>query len=108
MKGKILNKTILNRELAVYLPDHYDTSDKIYPVIYVQDGDTFQKLFSKIMVDIEANTILKEHVIVAITPENRLDEYTPWSARANSDRFPDFGGKGDNYLEFLGMIFHVL
>ncbi|MBW7460239.1 alpha/beta hydrolase, partial [Paenibacillus sepulcri] len=32
---------------------------------------------------------------------NRLDEYTPWPAKALSEQFADFGGKGFGYAAFL-------
>lgn len=104
MKGKILSRTIFERDIFVYLPYTYDRTDKIYPVVYVQDGDTFQKIFNEIIVDMEEhllNESIEEHIIVGIFPVNRLNEYTPWTAKANDKKFPDFGGQGDKYLEFL-------
>lgn len=37
-------------------------------------------------------------MLIGIEPKNRLDEYTPWPAASLSDQFPDFGGKGADYL----------
>lgn len=104
MKGTILTRIAFEREIFIYLPDGYDMSDKKYPVVYAHDGDKFIKFLSRIIDEIEegfANKSLEEHIIVGITPLDRLNEYTPWHAKANHERFHDFGGQGDAYLEFL-------
>lgn len=104
MKGQIQKIIIDERELFIYLPDGYDTSDRLYPVIYVQDGDTFQTIFTQIIDYLESeveNGSLGKHIIVGITPFDRLDEYTPWPAKANHKKFHDFGGQGDKYLNYL-------
>lgn len=104
MQGEIRKRTILNREVFVYLPNTYHGLDKTYPVIHMQDGDMFESLFCEIIPEIEnevQNKLLEEHIVVGMKSFNRLDEYTPWCAKANDKRFPDFGGKGKEYLEFL-------
>lgn len=104
MKGKILTRTILEREIFIYLPNGYDISDKKYPVVYAHDGDKFIKFLGGIIDEIEEgfmNEYLEEHIIVGVTPFDRLNEYTPWAAKANHERFHDFEGEGDKYLEFL-------
>lgn len=104
MKGRILTRTVCNREIFVYLPNSYDTSDKKYSVVYAHDGDKFIKFLSGIIDEIEEKFIngsLEEHMIVGITPFDRLDEYTPWAAKSNHERFHDFEGQADKYLDFL-------
>lgn len=104
MKGTILTRTAFEREIFIYLPDGYDMSDKKYPVVYAHDGDKFIKFLSKIIDEIEEgfeSKSLEEHIIVGITPFDRLNEYTPWPAKANHERFHDFEGQGDEYLDFL-------
>ena len=104
MKGNILTRTAFEREIFIYLPSGYDMSDKMYPVVYAQDGDKFIKFLGGIIDEIEEgfeNGFLEEHIIVGITPLDRLNEYTPWPAKANHERFHDFEGQGDEYLEFL-------
>jgi len=104
MKGRILTRTVLGRETFIYLPDGYDISDKRYPVVYVHDGDKFKKFLSGIINEIEENFVngsLDEHIIVGVTPFDRLNEYTPWTAKSNHERFHDFEGQGDEYLELL-------
>ena len=104
MKGRILTRIVFQREIFIYLPDGYDICDKKYPVVYAHDGDKFIKVLSEIIDEIEEgfiNKSLEEHIIVGVTPFDRLNEYTPWKAKANNERFHDFGGEGDNYLDFL-------
>lgn len=104
MRGKILTRTVFHREIFIYLPDGYYISDKKYPVVYAHDGDKFRKFFSGIIDEMEdkfKNKSLEEHIIVGITPFDRLNEYTPWVAKSNHERFRPFEGKGDEYLEFL-------
>lgn len=104
MKGRILTRIVFQREIFIYLPDGYDIWDKKYPVVYAHDGDKFIKVLSEIIDEIEEgfiNKSLEEHIIVGVTPFDRLNEYTPWKAKANHERFHDFGGEGDNYLDFL-------
>ncbi|OOM75888.1 putative esterase [Clostridium puniceum] len=104
MKGIILTRKVFDREIFIYLPHRYDISNKKYPIIYVQDGETFREVFTKIIDDLEVkfeNKSLEEHVLVGITPIDRLNEYTPWFSKALNERFHDFKGQADEYLKFL-------
>lgn len=104
MRGRISTRTVFNREVFIYLPDGYDISDKKYPVVYAHDGDKFRKFLGEMIDEIEdkfENKSLEEHIIIGITPFDRLNEYTPWAAKSNHERFHPFEGKGDEYLEFL-------
>lgn len=104
MKGTMIEKTVCGREIFIYLPQSYDKSDQLYPVIYVQDGNTFQTILNQIIEELEEesqNPTMEEHIIVGITPIDRLDEYTPWYAKANHEKFHDFGGQGNKYLKYL-------
>ncbi|WP_243140811.1 alpha/beta hydrolase [Candidatus Galacturonibacter soehngenii] len=104
MKGTIIEKVVDDREIFIYLPPSYDTSDRLYPVIYIQDGNTFKAIFDQIIDELEKNAqnqSIDEHIIVGITPIDRLNEYTPWYAKANHEKFHDFGGQGDKYLKYL-------
>ncbi|WP_143318293.1 alpha/beta hydrolase-fold protein [Clostridium sp. HBUAS56017] len=104
MRGLILEKVVLDREVFIYLPEGYKTNDKKYPVIYVLDGDKFKKIFNELIDYIEDEFLkrsLEEHIIVGITPKNRVNEYTPWFSKALDKRFQDFKGNGGEYLDFL-------
>lgn len=104
MKGIILIRKVFNREICIYLPNGYDISDRKYPVIYIQDGDEFEKILIKLVDYIEEKFLdrsLEEHILVGVTPIDRLDEYTPWFSKSLNERFHDFRGQADNYLEFL-------
>lgn len=93
------------RKIWIYLPPDYSTSNKNYPVIYMQDA---QNLFNDATsfsgewkVDEILNQLFAEGqpdaIVVGI--ENggteRLNEYSPWKNAKYG------GGKGDAYTEFL-------
>lgn len=93
------------RKIWIYLPPDYSTSNKNYPVIYMQDA---QNLFNHATsfsgewkVDETLNQLFAEGqpdaIVVGI--ENggteRLNEYSPWKNAKYG------GGKGDAYTEFL-------
>lgn len=92
-----------DREYFVCLPASYLHGDKRYPVVYAQDGDrllpVLEDMFDSATGTIEENG--REHIIVGVIPQSRLNEYTPWPAPALTDGVPAFGGWGEQYLDFL-------
>lgn len=107
MKGKIVREKFEGRELLIYLPQTYETDSKKYPVVYVHDlGDVFDPAKSEALYELErmfADGSLLEVILVGVESKNRMDEYTPWFAKALSTpyNYGDFGGKGGEYLSFL-------
>lgn len=94
------------RRIWIYLPPDYETSDKKYSVIYMQDG---QNLFDQSTsfsgewdVDETLNQLFFEGkydaIVVGIDNggETRVDEYSPWI----NETFHK-GGEGDAYVDFL-------
>ncbi len=97
-----LNRT---RRLYIYLPPDYETTDRTYPVMYMQDGQNLFDLHTSFSgeweVDESLNTLFENGddgiIIVGINNggEHRIDEYTPWS-------HPQYGGgQGDAYVNFI-------
>lgn len=82
----------------VCLPESCLLEDRRCPVAYVQDGDRFLPVLE----DMLTTGKIKEfkHIIVGITPQNRLNDYTPWPS-PGLDGMQAFGGAGDMYLQFL-------
>lgn len=104
MRGLILEKIVFGREIFIYLPPGYNTNDEKYSIIYAQDGDKFRGIINNIVDYMEEeflNGVFEEHIIVGITPIDRLCEYTPWFSKALNEKFHDFDGKADDYLDFL-------
>lgn len=105
MNGTLVMESFEGRELFIYLPPSYETSRAKFPVVYVQDGGyLFDPRQNHSLVRLErmfAHGELGELLLVGIEPKNRLDEYTPWYAKALSDKYADFGGQGFRYLSFL-------
>lgn len=91
-----------DRDYFVCLPASYLYGNKRYPVVYAQDGDRLLPVLEELFDS--ANGIKedgREHIIVGVTPRNRLDDYTPWPAPALTDSVSAFGGLGEQYLDFL-------
>ncbi|MFK7776089.1 MAG: alpha/beta hydrolase-fold protein [Saprospiraceae bacterium] len=94
-----------NRKIWIYLPPDYDTSQKDYPVLYMQDGqnvfDAATSFSGEWEVDESLNQLFDDGdygvIVVAIANggSHRVDEYSPW---INSNYG---GGEGDEYLEFI-------
>jgi len=94
------------RKIWIYLPPDYQTSNKKYPVIYMQDGqnlfDDFTSFSGEWNVDETLNQIFSETgqsaIVIGIDNggETRLAEYSPW----NNEKYKT-KGEGDLYLEFL-------
>ncbi|MCE1248601.1 MAG: hypothetical protein LWY06_18335 [Firmicutes bacterium] len=93
------------RNLFIYLPDGYYEDDRLYPVMYMMDGQNlFSEKFSfsgswladKVMDWLCEAELIEQFIIVGIfNSENRDEEYTP-----NED--PEEGGGGaEEFAEFL-------
>ncbi len=93
------------RKISVYLPPNYNTSEKDYPVLYMQDGqnvfDVSTSYTGEWEVDETLNKVFKETgfglIVVAIDhgTDKRLNEYSPW------DHIKYGKGEGKLYLDFL-------
>lgn len=94
-----------DRKIYIYLPQAWKQNEsKTYPAILVQDGDQAMKALVPVLDELEAlwkENKGREFILVMICPLDRLSEYTPWPAKAMATRFPDFKGKGDEYLKSL-------
>ncbi len=93
------------RRIWLYLPPDYETSEKAYPVLYMQDGqnvfDAATSFAGEWEVDEALNALFEagnEGVIVVAIDNGgaeRINEYSPWIN-------PDYGGgQGDQYLAFI-------
>lgn len=97
-----LNRT---RRICVYLPPDYDTNDKSYPVLYMQDGQNLFDANTSYSGEWEVDESLNEMFdngdegVIVIGIDNggayRIDEYSPW---INTEYG---GGEGDEYVNFI-------
>lgn len=95
-----------NRRISLYLPPDYQTSNKSYPVMYMQDGqnlfDATTSFSGEWEVDESLNELFSQGdygcIVVGIDNggQYRLDEYSPW---VNSEYHQ--GGQADEYLDFM-------
>lgn len=104
---------IKQREIFVYLPPDYFSSDKSYPVIYLHDGSmlfsTNGNHDSRFNIPLDELFVNGESAgIIAVgisSSQNRWDEYSPW-VNENMDIWAHWaaeqveGGEGDAYLDF--------
>jgi predicted alpha/beta superfamily hydrolase len=96
------------RQLRIYLPPGYESSDKRYPVLYMHDA---QNLFDdatayagewavdELLNELAASQQL-ELIVVGIDnhPQKRLNEMNPWD-------HPEFGkGEGREYVDFIARV----
>ncbi|WP_433936359.1 alpha/beta hydrolase-fold protein [Sorangium cellulosum] len=96
-----------SRRIWVYLPPGYDTSNRLYPVLYVHDRqDLFgpsSSFSGEWRIDETLERLYLEQAsrgVIVVAPDNggptRADEYAPWRDEDNA-----VGGPGDKYADFL-------
>ena len=108
----------LNRSAYLYvgLPENYDTTQKKYPVLYMNDGhnvfcdeDSYSGVSWGLIKAYENNPNLPEIIVVglqcAVEGLERFNEYCPYdikfpAALERSNNMP-IGGKGDLYLNYI-------
>ena len=98
-----LNK---NRRIWIYLPPDYNSTNKHYPVLYMQDGqnifDDYTSFSGEWGVDETLNTkhTQGDYGCIVVAVDNggadRLDEYSPWLNSTYNE-----GGDGDEYMAFM-------
>ncbi len=97
-----LNRT---RKIWIYLPPDYHTSQKEYPVLYMQDGqnlfDQYSSAYGEWEIDESLNTLFNQgdYGIIIVGIDNggatRMDEYSPWINSSYG------GGEGDEYIDWM-------
>ena len=94
-----------NRRIWLYLPPDYATSNKHYPVLYMQDAQNLFDLYTSFSGEWEIDETLNDlfeagdYGCIVVGIENggvhRLNEYSPWNN-------PDYGGgEGEAYAAFM-------
>ena len=93
------------RKVWIYLPPDYETTDKKYPILYLQDGqnvfDASTSFSGEWRVDESLNQLFEQGdygcIVVAIDngEAHRINEYSPWVNNQYG------GGEGDEYLDFI-------
>lgn len=87
---------IEGRQCYVFLPKDYNNDEKSYPVVYINGDKSIHALLK------EADFLSEiSYIIVIVISENRLNELTPWPSYSLHPKFPDFGGNGDEYINFI-------
>ena len=105
IRRRVLSPQLRNfRDIVVALPPSYDTDDRLYPVVYMQDGQNLFDPATSYAGDWRLTTTLAElaaqgveAIVVGIanTGPHRLYEYSPFPVPRRG------GGGGDRYLHFV-------
>lgn len=88
-------KKLAERSYAVFLPGEM-AADSPRPLILLNGDASMLSLLER-----EELLPLKGCLAVMPLSENRLDDFTPWPGQALNSRFPDFGGRADDYLSWI-------
>lgn len=94
IQSKILNE---NRHFLVSLPATYD-SKKIYPVVYLLDGESFFHFYTGIVKHLSGTYVIPEMIVIGIINTNRSLDFTP-TIDTTSNFAPN--GGGENFTSFL-------
>ena len=96
---KSLFSEVLNeqRELLIYTPDDYLSSNGNYPVMYVLDGEWHFHLVSGIVKQLSANGDIPELIVVGLINTIRSRDLTP---AGQNDNPRIYGGAG-KFLDFI-------
>lgn len=105
VKNRVYSPSLSNhRDVYIYLPPSYATSDRRYPVLYMHDGQNLFDAATSFAGEWRADEAMNalsaegiEAIIVGVANigEGRMKEYLPF-------KHPYFGeGKGNAYLKFI-------
>lgn len=103
LQGSWAHLLLGERQAQVYQPPGYSRETE-YPVVYVQDGESFARNAPEILKGLEEDFVAATHrpfLLVALSSADRDREYTPWFAKGFSPEYGDFAGGGDAYLQEL-------
>jgi predicted alpha/beta superfamily hydrolase len=98
-----INSKILGqeREIMVYLPHDYDSSQQ-YPVMYVLDGTSQHQLVVKALETLSPTGKVPAAIVVGVpSHESREKDYTPPYLRQDNDDINSAPGEGDKFLSFM-------
>lgn len=85
------------RDIQVYLPPNY-SPEKIYPVIYVLDGDRNFHPMTGVVYHLSLNYVVPEMIVVGILNTNRVRDFTPTHDPNSHD---STNGGGETFVSFL-------
>ncbi len=93
-ESKILNE---KRQIAVFIPENYQSSDEKYQVLYVLDGEWNFHFVSSLVDKLVNSGDIPKMIVVGVMNNNRSKDLTPPGINDNKNRF----GGGESFLKFL-------
>lgn len=91
--SKALNE---DRNILIYLPNNYETTQEKYPVIYVLDGEGNFVFSSSVVNFLSRIGHIPRSIVVGIPNTNRGRDFTPTSVKEIRE-----SGGADNFLKFM-------
>lgn len=79
---------------SLFLPQHYDETDRSYPVIYI-NGDVPTE---EIINEVRKSGFETDFILLSIQPKSWNDDFTPWSAPAFRKGEEAPAGRADVYI----------
>lgn len=95
--SKILNE---ERTAWVYNPGN-KKENKLYPVIYVLDGESHFKSVVAMVEYLSGANVIPQMIIVGILHSNRMRDLTPTIEDSITDRGGENSGGGENFMSFI-------
>ena len=97
-----LNSKVLGeeREVYIHLPEGYEVSGEIYPVVYLLDGHSLFNVVSSFIQKYYSRGRIPPLIVVGIASTDRSRDFTP-TERGGMGGRPKSGGGADKFLSFL-------
>lgn len=100
------------RRVRIYLPPHYETSNKRYPVLYMHDGqnvfydeESYSSMSWRVVEALNLVNLQDKFIIVGIdnAGDQRIEDYMPYNLDVPIEHNDQVitGGHGQEYADFL-------
>ena len=87
--------SLSGREYIIYLPEKPLTEAEWPITILHGDSQMYQLMTDNRLLP------MKHCFAVMVLSTNRIDDFSPWPCKALNEKFPDFMGKADDYLNWI-------
>ena len=97
-----INSKILKEERTVWVYNPGNKNEnKIYPVIYVLDGESHFKSVVAMVEYLSGANVIPQMIVVGILHSNRMKDLTPTIEDSVGDKAGEHSGGGENFMSFI-------